>query len=120
MDVTYDYLTDAAEIYAESFSTIRREADLSRFPDDIANVVVRMIHAAAQTDLPADIAFTGRAEALIPEARRRAYLAYCLIMGDSVLNGTLHAMTPDEFINQAVALVTQPRPAPPADKTGSA
>lgn len=57
-DVRYEYLTDAAAIYAASFATIRREADLSGFPDDVSKVVVRMIHAAAQTDLPADIAFT--------------------------------------------------------------
>ena len=58
MSVRYEYLTDAAAIYAESFATIRREADLSGLPEDVARVVVRMIHAAAQTDLPADIAFT--------------------------------------------------------------
>lgn len=58
MVTTYDYLVDAAQIYEESFATIRREADLSRFPDDVSKVVVRMIHAAAQTDLPESIAFT--------------------------------------------------------------
>lgn len=52
-----------------------------------------------------------------PEARRRAYLTYCLIMGDSVLNGTLHAMAPDEFFNQAVALVSRTPPLPPEDRT---
>ena len=31
--VSYQYLTDASEIYAESFAIIRREADLTRFPD---------------------------------------------------------------------------------------
>ena len=30
--VSYQYLTDASEIYAESFAIIRREADLTRFP----------------------------------------------------------------------------------------
>ena len=31
-----DYVRDAAEIYRQSFATIRAEADLSRFPDDVA------------------------------------------------------------------------------------
>lgn len=57
-DVTYNYLTDGAAIYAESFSIIRREADLSRVPDELSPVVVRMIHAAAQTDLVDDIAWS--------------------------------------------------------------
>ena len=64
--VSYQYLTDASEIYAESFAIIRREADLTRFPDDVAKVVVRMIHAAAQTDLPTDIAFTPRGRGGLP------------------------------------------------------
>jgi precorrin-8X/cobalt-precorrin-8 methylmutase len=39
------YTKDAATIYRESFSIIRSEADLSAFPQDLARVVVRMIHA---------------------------------------------------------------------------
>ena len=58
MDVpSYDYLTDGAAIYAESFRIIREESDLGRFPDDVSKVVVRMIHAAAQTNLVDAIAW---------------------------------------------------------------
>ncbi|MEN0072121.1 MAG: precorrin-8X methylmutase [Propionicimonas sp.] len=55
---TYDYLTDGAEIYRRSFATIRAEADLSGLPSDVAGVAVRMIHAAGQTDLPANLGFS--------------------------------------------------------------
>lgn len=55
---SYDYLTDGAEIYRRSFATIRAEADLSGLPDGIAQVAVRMIHAAGQTDLPASLAYS--------------------------------------------------------------
>ncbi|MDN5571460.1 MAG: precorrin-8X methylmutase [Propionibacteriaceae bacterium] len=55
---TYDYFTDGAAIYAESFAIIRRETDLSALPDDVARVAVRMVHAAAQTDLVPDIAYS--------------------------------------------------------------
>lgn len=47
----HDYIRDGAEIYRQSFATIRAEADLSRFTPDIAQVVVRMIHASGEVDL---------------------------------------------------------------------
>ena len=46
-----DYVRDAAEIYRQSFATIRAEADLNRFPDDVSRVVVRLIHTCGQVDL---------------------------------------------------------------------
>ncbi len=49
------YVKDGAAIYRESFSMIRREADLSAFPPDLARVVVRMIHACGMTDLAKDV-----------------------------------------------------------------
>ncbi|WP_327118252.1 precorrin-8X methylmutase [Nocardia sp. NBC_01730] len=57
-EVRASYLTDGAEIYRRSFATIRAEADLSGFPPDVAQVVVRMIHGCGQVDLAADIAFS--------------------------------------------------------------
>ncbi|MEU7629694.1 precorrin-8X methylmutase [Nocardia sp. NPDC049220] len=57
-DVRTSYLTDGAEIYRRSFATIRAEADLSGFPPDVAQVVVRMIHGCGQVDLATDIAFS--------------------------------------------------------------
>ena len=53
-----DYIRDGAEIYRQSFATIRAEADLSRFPDDVARVVVRLIHTCGQVDVTEHVAFT--------------------------------------------------------------
>ena len=53
-----DYIRDAAEIYRQSFATIRAEADLSRFPDDVARVVVRLIHTCGQVDVAEHVAFS--------------------------------------------------------------
>lgn len=53
-----EYIKDGAEIYRQSFATIRAESDLTRFPEDVAKVVVRMIHACGMTDLPNDVAFS--------------------------------------------------------------
>ena len=41
----YDYLRDPAAIYAESFAAIRRETDLSRIPDDLRPLALRIVHA---------------------------------------------------------------------------
>jgi precorrin-8X/cobalt-precorrin-8 methylmutase len=49
------YLRDGAAIYRRSFGIIRAEADLSRFPADVAQVAVRMIHACGMVDLTDDI-----------------------------------------------------------------
>jgi precorrin-8X/cobalt-precorrin-8 methylmutase len=53
-----EYVSDGAEIYRHSFATIRAEADLGRFPDDVSRVVVRMIHACGMVDLAADVAYS--------------------------------------------------------------
>jgi precorrin-8X/cobalt-precorrin-8 methylmutase len=53
-----DYLRDADEIYRQSFATIRAEADLTRFPADVAQVVVRLIHTCGQVDVTEHIDYT--------------------------------------------------------------
>ena len=52
------YITDGAEIYRQSFATIRAEADLARFTPEEEIVVVRMIHAAGMVGLEAHVAFS--------------------------------------------------------------
>ena len=52
------YETDSAEIYRQSFATIRAEADLIRFTPEEQTVVVRMIHAAGLVELAAHVRFT--------------------------------------------------------------
>ena len=52
------YEKNGAAIYAESFATIRNEADLSRFSEIEEVVVVRMIHAAGMVDLAQFVQFT--------------------------------------------------------------
>jgi len=49
------YIRSGLEIYRESFSIIRAEADLSRFDAVLVRVVVRMIHACGMVDLADDV-----------------------------------------------------------------
>jgi precorrin-8X/cobalt-precorrin-8 methylmutase len=75
----FDYVRDGAEIYRRSFATIRAEADLSRFPADVARVVVRMIHSCGMTDLPADIGFSDG----VVRSARAALLAGAPVLCDA-------------------------------------
>lgn len=107
MTAVIDYLRDAAEIYRQSFETIRAEADLHGFPEDVARVVVRMIHTCGQVDLPGHIAFTPG----VVEATHAALAAGAPILCDSsmVAAGITAARLPAG--NEVVSLVADPRAA---------
>jgi precorrin-8X/cobalt-precorrin-8 methylmutase len=51
----YAYIADGPAIYADSFATIRREADLSHIPAEAEKLAVRMIHGTGQPDLVRDL-----------------------------------------------------------------
>jgi precorrin-8X/cobalt-precorrin-8 methylmutase len=50
-----DYLKDPEAIYAQSFATIRAEADLSSLPESAHAVAIRVIHACGMTDIVKDL-----------------------------------------------------------------
>jgi precorrin-8X/cobalt-precorrin-8 methylmutase len=77
----FNYVRDGAEIYRRSFATIRAEADLSRFPADVAQVVVRMIHSCGMTDLPADVGFSDG----VVRCAREALLAGAPVLCDAAM-----------------------------------
>ncbi|WP_299986327.1 precorrin-8X methylmutase [uncultured Ruegeria sp.] len=54
----YEYETDGAAIYKQSFATIRSEADLARFDVNEEQVAVRMIHAAGMVGLEEFVHFS--------------------------------------------------------------
>ncbi|MFI5775601.1 precorrin-8X methylmutase [Nocardia sp. NPDC051570] len=104
-DVRTSYLTDGAEIYRRSFATIRSEADLTRFPDDIARVAVRMIHACGQTDLAADIDFSAEVVARARAALRAG--APILCDANMVAAGVTRKRLPAD--NEVLCLLADPR-----------
>jgi precorrin-8X/cobalt-precorrin-8 methylmutase len=53
-----DYLRDPDAIYAQSFATIRAEADLAGLSDDMQDVAIRMIHASGMVDIAPHIRAT--------------------------------------------------------------
>jgi precorrin-8X/cobalt-precorrin-8 methylmutase len=52
----FDYVTDGDEIYRRSFAMIRAEADLAGLDPTLATVATRVIHAAGDVDIVADLA----------------------------------------------------------------
>jgi precorrin-8X/cobalt-precorrin-8 methylmutase len=107
-----DYTRDAAEIYRQSFATIRAEAALTPFPDDVARVVVRLIHTCGQVDLTEHIAFTPGVVA----ATHAALVAGAPILCDSsmVAAGITAARLPAG--NEVVSLVADRRAAELAER----
>ena len=54
----YEYEKNGAAIYAESFATIRAEAELARFDSSEEPIAVRMIHAAGMVGLERFVRFS--------------------------------------------------------------
>jgi precorrin-8X/cobalt-precorrin-8 methylmutase len=110
-----DYIRDAAEIYRQSFATIRAESDLARFPEDVAQVVVRLIHTCGQVDVTEHVAYTDDVV-----AKTRAALesgAPVLCDSSMVASGITRSRLPAD--NEVVSLVADPRAASLAAQLGS-
>ena len=86
------YLRGPELIYQQSFSAIRKEADLSHFPQDIANIVVRMIHSCGMTDITQNIVYTTSAAS----AGKDALMQGAPVLCDSrmVCEGVIRAKLP--------------------------
>lgn len=87
-----DYNRDGAAIYRESFSIIRAEANLARFPADLESVAVRVVHACGMPDAADDLAFSADAGAI----GRAALAAGAVVLCDSrmVAEGVTRARLP--------------------------
>jgi precorrin-8X/cobalt-precorrin-8 methylmutase len=86
------YLRDGAAIYRQSFAIIRAETDLSRFSQDEADIVVRMVHACGSTEAARYIEFGG---GLVAAARAAlAHGAPILCDSEMVAHGVTRARLP--------------------------
>lgn len=112
MSGVLDYIRDPAEIYRKSFTMIRAEADLARFPDDVADVVVRMIHTCGQVDLAQHIAFTPD---VVTRARDALAAGAPVLCDSSMVAAGITRITGSEV----VSLVADPRAADEASRLGT-
>lgn len=99
-----DYVRDGAEIYRQSFATIRAEADLDGLDPVLERVVVRMIHACGMIDLVGDVA----ASAGFGAAGEAALRAGAPILCDTsmVASGVTRSRLPAE--NEVVCTLSDP------------
>jgi precorrin-8X/cobalt-precorrin-8 methylmutase len=111
----FDYVRDGAEIYRRSFATIRAEADLTRFPADVARVVVRMIHSCGMTDLPADVGYSDG----VVKAARAALVGGAPVLCDAqmVASGITRRRLPAG--NEVVCTLDDPAVPPLAARLGT-
>ncbi len=88
----HDYIRDGDAIYRRSFAIIRSETDLSRFSEDEADIVVRMVHACGSPEAARSIEFGHGFVA----AAREALLSGAPILCDSemVAHGVTRARLP--------------------------
>jgi precorrin-8X/cobalt-precorrin-8 methylmutase len=75
--VKLDYVRDPDAIYEKSFTTIRSETDLRRFPLDLQDDVDRMIHACGMTDIVDAIRWGGQLVSEVRFALGDAYPVLC-------------------------------------------
>lgn len=64
------YIREPAEIYSCSFATVRKEANLARFPAELQEIAIRVIHACGMTDIADTLVFSPG----VASAVRRALL----------------------------------------------
>jgi precorrin-8X/cobalt-precorrin-8 methylmutase len=97
-----DYIRDGAAIYAQSFATIRAEADLSGLTEAEARIAVRVIHACGMVEITRELCFTGG----FATAARAALLQGAPILCDSqmVAHGITRARLPAN--NEVVCTLT--------------
>jgi precorrin-8X/cobalt-precorrin-8 methylmutase len=101
----HEYEHDGAEIYRQSFATIRAEADLSGLPEDVAQVAVRMVHACGQVDLVADVAYSADVVARAREALNAGAPVLC--DAQMVAAGVTRRRLPKD--NDVVCTLNDPR-----------
>ncbi|WP_108819963.1 precorrin-8X methylmutase [Pseudovibrio sp. Alg231-02] len=100
----YDYIKDPAEIYRQSFSIVRTEADLKCLPDNLRPVAVRLIHSCGMTDIPQDLSYSEDVVAKANEALRNG--APVLTDVEMVAHGIIRKYLPAD--NQVICTLNQP------------
>ncbi|MET9296522.1 precorrin-8X methylmutase [Streptomyces sp. NPDC003077] len=101
----FEYEKDGAEIYRQSFATIRAESDLAGLPADVSQVAVRMIHACGMVDLVRDLSYTPEVVARARKALRGG--APILCDANMVASGVTRKRLPAD--NEVLCTLADPR-----------
>ena len=99
-----DYVRDPDEIYRRSFEIVRAETDMSGVPDDMADVVIRLIHACGMPEIVGDLRWSDG----VASAARAALAAGAPVLCDAqmVADGVIAARLPAD--NQILSVIRLP------------
>jgi precorrin-8X/cobalt-precorrin-8 methylmutase len=91
-----EYERDGQEIYRQSFSTIRAEANLAGIPEDLEKLAVRVAHASGMVDVIQDLRFSPGAGAAGRAALKQGapIIADCRMVAEGVTRSRLPADNP--------------------------
>jgi precorrin-8X/cobalt-precorrin-8 methylmutase len=103
--VPYAYLRDADAIYRESFARIAREVDLSRLPAELHSLALRLVHAAGDPAILADLVWSQGAIAAGQQALREG--AKILVDAKMVAAGVTERFLPAK--NRCLCTLTDRR-----------
>ena len=109
------YIRDGAEIYRQSFATIRAESNLSGLSEDEAQVAVRMIHSCGMVDLVEDLAFSPDVVAKARGALQGGAPILCDVQ--MVASGVTRRRLPAD--NEVVCTLSDPRVRDLAQRLGT-
>ncbi|MCO4817801.1 MAG: precorrin-8X methylmutase, partial [Planktomarina temperata] len=90
------YEKDPKAIYAESFATVAREADLTRFPHGLDKLATRVIHACGMVEIADRLAFSEQAfrKGAAALAAGAPILCDCEMVGAGIIRRYLPAENP--------------------------
>lgn len=82
-----------SEIYAQSFETVRNEANLERFPSEMVPIAIRLIHSCGMVEIADRLAFSKGASAAGAAALRsgKPVLCDCEMVGAGIIRRYLPA-----------------------------
>ena len=82
-----------SEIYAQSFATVRAEANLDRFPPEMVPMVVRLIHSCGMVEIADRLAYSDGAFAAGAAALKagKPVLCDCEMVGAGIIRRYLPA-----------------------------
>lgn len=99
-----EYERDPDEIYRQSFATIRKEVDLSRFDHGMQKLAIRLIHSCGMVDVVDDIAFSPNAFDLGRDALFAGGSVICDV--EMVRHGIIKRLMPSD--NEIICCLNDP------------
>ncbi len=109
-----DYEKSPSAIYAQSFATVRAEADFSCLPHDLHPVAIRLIHACGMVDIVNDLAFSADVHAAAMSAISSGAPILCDVemVGAGIIRRYLSG-------NEVIVTLNDPRTAGLAETLGT-